>query len=131
MSDRPEDDTKPAPSSPAESGGSAGDQTWGSPVGHEPQTYERSQPAYMSDRRFYRIVVGLLGTVAVLAALGTIILAMKDLDVPDSPVALGSAAIGALASLVADGGRQQLLIFPPIAPKPHESLVEPMATISI
>ena len=106
MSDRAADDTKPAPSSPAESGDSAGDQTWGSPVGYEPQTYERSQPAYVSDRRFYRIVVGFLGTVAVLAALGTIILATIDLNVPDSLVALGSAAIGALASLVAGGGRQ-------------------------
>ena len=106
MSDHPADDTKPAPSSPAESSGSAGDQTWGSPEGYEPQTYERSQPAYMNDRRFYRIVVGFLGTVAVLAALGTIILATKDLNIPDSLVALGSAAIGALASLVAGGGRQ-------------------------
>ena len=106
MSDRPEDDTKPAPSSPAESSGSAGDQSWGSPTGDEPQTYERSQPAYMNDRRFYRIVVGFLGTVAVLAALGTIVLATKGLDVPDSLVALGSAAIGALASLVAGGGRR-------------------------
>ena len=106
MSDRPADDTKPAPSSPAESGGSAGDQIWGSPVGYEPQAYERSRPAYISDRRFYRIVVGFLGAVAVLAALGTIVLAAKNLNVPDSLVALGSAAIGALASLVAGGGRQ-------------------------
>ena len=106
MSDRPEDDTKPATSSPAEPSGFAGDQSWGSPVGYESQTYERSQPAYMSDRRFYRIVVGFLGTVALLAALGTIILATIDLDIPDSLVALGSAAIGALASLVAGGGRQ-------------------------
>lgn len=106
MSDRPADDTKSAPSSPAESSGSAGDQTWGSPDGYEPQTYGRGQPAYMSDRRFYRIVVVFLGTVAMLAALGTIFLATKDLNIPDSLVALGSAAIGALASLVAGGGRQ-------------------------
>jgi len=51
-------------------------------------------------------VVGFLGAVAILAALGTIILAARDLNVPDSLVALGSAAIGALASLVAGGGRQ-------------------------
>ena len=106
VSDRPADNTKSEPSSPAGSGGSAGDQTWGSPVGYEPQTYARSQPAYVSDRRFYRIVVGFLGTVAVLAAVGTIILATKEMNIPDSLVALGSAAIGALASLVAGGGRQ-------------------------
>lgn len=106
VSDRRADENTPAPSSPAESGGSAGDETWGSPVGYEPRTYERSQPACVSDRRFYRIVVGFLGMVAVLAALGTIILATKELNVPDSLVALGSAAIGALASLVAGGGRQ-------------------------
>ena len=106
MSDLPENDTKPASSSPAGSSDFAGDQSWGSPTGNEPQTYGRGRPAYMSDRRFYRIVVGFLGTVAVLAALGTIILATQKLDVPDSLVALGSASIGALASLVASSARQ-------------------------
>jgi len=104
--DQPAADKQPATSSSAELGGGANDETWGSPVGYEPQTYERGQPAYISDRRFYRIVVGFLGAVAILAALGTIILAARDLNVPDSLVALGSAAIGALASLVAGGGRQ-------------------------
>ena len=104
--DLPENDTKPASSTPAESDDFAGDQSWGSPTGNEPQTYGRDRPAYMSDRRFYRIVVGFLGTVAVLAALGTIILATQKLDVPDSLVALGSASIGALASLVASSTRQ-------------------------
>lgn len=106
VSDLPEDDTKPSSSSPAEPNDFAGDQSWGSPTGNEPQTYERGRPAYMSDRRFYRIVVAFLGTVAVLAALGTIILATQKLDVPDSLVALGSASIGALASLVASSTRQ-------------------------
>ncbi|MCY4156553.1 MAG: hypothetical protein OXF66_03840 [Gammaproteobacteria bacterium] len=107
MPDQPADGKQHAPpSSSAELGVAASDETWGSPVGYEPQTYERTQPAYISDRRFYRIVVGFLGAVAILAALGTIILAARDLNVPDSLVALGSAAIGALASLVAGGGRQ-------------------------
>lgn len=106
VSDLAENDSKPTSSSPVGPNDPAGDQSWGSPTGNEPQTYGRGRPAYMSDRRFYRIVVGFLGTVAVLAALGTIILATIDLDVPDSLVALGSASIGALASLVAGGARQ-------------------------
>lgn len=105
MPDLPDSATQPESSSPAGTNDSTGDQSWGSPTGSEPQAYGRGRPAYISDRRFYRIVVIFLGTVAVLAAAGTIVLATQKLDVPDSLVALGSASIGALASLVASGSR--------------------------
>ena len=71
MPDQPADGKQHTPpSSSAELGVAASDETWGSPVGYEPQTYERTQPAYISDRRFYRIVVGFLGAVAVSGAAG-------------------------------------------------------------
>ena len=106
MPELAEDTTKPTSSSPVGSEDPTGEVAWGSPTGNEPQTSATyGRPAYISDRRFYRIVVRFLGAVAVLAALGTIVLAAKSFEIPDSLVALGSASIGALASLVAGGGR--------------------------
>jgi hypothetical protein len=51
----------------------------------------------------YRIVVGALSLVAVLSIVGAIIVAVgtSDTQVPDAVVALGSAAVGALAGLLA------------------------------
>ena len=105
MADRTEDETPPKSSSPGELNSSAGEESWGSPTGEEPQSYDQRRPAYMDDRRFYRIVVWFLGIVAVLAAGGTILLGIMTPEVPDALVALGSASIGALAGLIG-GGRQ-------------------------
>ena len=63
-------------------------------------------PAYRGDRVFYRVVVGALATVAVGALLGGMTLAGMGKDVPDTVLALGSAAVGALAGVVA-GNRNQ------------------------
>jgi hypothetical protein len=51
----------------------------------------------------YRIVVGALSLVAVVAIVGAIVVAVgtDDTQVPDAVVALGSAAVGALAGLLA------------------------------
>jgi hypothetical protein len=51
----------------------------------------------------YRIVVGALSLVAVVSIVGAIVVAVgtNDTQVPDAVVALGSAAVGALAGLLA------------------------------
>jgi hypothetical protein len=51
----------------------------------------------------YRIVVGALSLVALVAIVGAIVVAVStsDTQVPDAVVALGSAAVGALAGLLA------------------------------
>lgn len=46
----------------------------------------------------YRIVVGILGAVAIIATVGGILLAFFKLEIPQLLLALGSAAVGALAS---------------------------------
>ena len=63
-------------------------------------------PAFVTDRWTYRIVVIALGTVCVTAILGAIYLsAIASLggapNIPDVLTALGAAAIGALAGLLA------------------------------
>jgi hypothetical protein len=59
-----------------------------------------------SDAWIYRIVVGALGLSAVLIVVGVFVL--KALDnttaIPDAMVAMGSAAIAALAALLIPGG---------------------------
>lgn len=106
VADRPGEDAAPELSSTVERDSSTVDDSWGSPVGSEPQqTYDTNKPAYIGDRRFYRIVVWFLGIVAVAAAGGTILLGLMRPEVPDALVALGSASIGALAGLIG-GGRQ-------------------------
>jgi hypothetical protein len=59
-------------------------------------------PAYVSDKLTYRIVVGSLGVVAIAAMLGAIFLStLSNVQIPDVLTALGAAAIGALAGLLA------------------------------
>jgi hypothetical protein len=54
-----------------------------------------------NDVWIYRIVVGALGLAVLLAVLGAIILATAGKTIPDVLTALGSAAVGALAGLLA------------------------------
>jgi hypothetical protein len=58
-------------------------------------------PAYVNDKTVYRMVVGALGLLALLSAVGVIILVAIGKTAPDMLVALGSAAVGALAGLLA------------------------------
>lgn len=63
-------------------------------------------PALVQDRWIYRIVVGALGLVSLTAAAGAIYLTAMagpegKLQIPDVLTALGAAAIGAMAGLLA------------------------------
>jgi hypothetical protein len=60
-----------------------------------------------SDVWIYRMVVGALGLIGLVAVLGAILLATKGGgQIPDVVTALGSAAIGALAGLLAPSPRE-------------------------
>lgn len=65
------------------------------------QTVSTSPTPLQTDKWIYRSVVWALGAVAILAALGAIILAYNQLEVPSVLVALGSTALGGLAGLLA------------------------------
>jgi hypothetical protein len=73
------------------------------PVG-QPAAYGR---AIDTDKWIYRLVVGLLGVVMLSGMLGSLILTLRGVEkIPDIFVALGSAAVGALAGLLAPSPRQ-------------------------
>jgi len=55
----------------------------------------------LPDTLIYRIVVGSLGLAVLIALVGAIVLASQGLEIPDVLTALGSAAVGALAGLLA------------------------------
>ena len=61
-----------------------------------------AEPPLESDKWIYRIVVGSLGLSAVLVVVGVFILKALDdkITIPDAMVAIGSAAIAALAALL-------------------------------
>ena len=60
-----------------------------------------SSPPLETDVWIYRIVVGTIGLVALIAVVGAIFISLRaDLQVPDLLTAIGSAAIGALAGLL-------------------------------
>jgi hypothetical protein len=60
-----------------------------------------------TDRWVYRIVVLALGLTALLVVLGAIVLTALDKgNIPDALVAIGSAAIAALAALLAPSPRE-------------------------
>ncbi|MDD5093590.1 MAG: hypothetical protein PHV74_04315 [Dehalococcoidia bacterium] len=68
-----------------------------------PKAVERAdiEIAYFGDKLVYRIAVGVLGSLAILAAIGSIVLVLQDKTTPEVLVALGSAAVGALVGLFA------------------------------
>jgi len=57
--------------------------------------------AYQGDRLVYRIAVIVLGLLALIAAIGSLILVAYGKTTPEAVVALGSAAVGALVGLFA------------------------------
>jgi hypothetical protein len=70
---------------------------------------DATTPEYFKDRLVYRIAVIVLGSLAVIAAIGSIILVVIDKTTPEVLVALGSAGVGALVGLFAPspvGGNQ-------------------------
>ena len=89
---------------PRSSRDAASSSDWGAPpdASDDPVTDKlHFNPAYVGDRHFYRVVVWTLAGAALVALLGTIGLVANDKAVPDSIVAIGSTAVGALAGLVA------------------------------
>jgi hypothetical protein len=65
-------------------------------------TQELPPPAFVADAWLYRGVVLVLGIVAVSAIVGTLMLAgLGSGPTPEAVIALGAAAIGALAGLLA------------------------------
>lgn len=58
-------------------------------------------PAFVGDKMIYRTVVVALASVALLAIIGALLLTLWQKPVPDMVTALGSAAIGAMAGLLA------------------------------
>ena len=58
-------------------------------------------PVFIGDKMIYRTVVIALAGVALLAVIGALVLAAYKQVVPDMVTALGSAAIGAMAGLLA------------------------------
>ena len=65
------------------------------------EALSKTEPAYIGDKVIYRMVVGALGLALLIAAVGGIVIVMSDRTPPDMLVALGSAAVGALAGLLA------------------------------
>ena len=63
------------------------------------EAVSKTTPAYIGDKVIYRGVVLVLGLVVLIATVGYIILANQK--IPEALVAIGSAAIGALAGLLA------------------------------
>jgi hypothetical protein len=76
---------------------------------HPAETIAELAAPLERDVWIYRIVVSALSLVAVLSIVGAIVVAVgtNDTQVPDAVVALGSAAVGAMAGLLAPhGGRR-------------------------
>jgi len=61
---------------------------------------KETEPAYFTDKWIYRMVVGALGLVLFVSAVGAIVLVTNNKATPDVLVALGSAAVGALAGML-------------------------------
>ena len=55
---------------------------------------------FQSDRLIYRFAIGVLGSLAIVAAIGSIILVLADKSNPEVLVALGSTAVGALVGSI-------------------------------
>lgn len=58
-------------------------------------------PAYVGDKLLYRIAIVVLGLLALIAAVGSVILVLGGKTTPEVLIALGSAAVGALVGLFA------------------------------
>lgn len=59
------------------------------------------QGAWTTDKWLYRVAVGVLGGLALIAAIGAIVLVALGKTTPEVLVSLGSAAVGALVGLFA------------------------------
>ncbi len=62
-------------------------------------------PAYLGDRVFYRLVLLFLGLIALASVAAAFYFPVHDKEIPEVLIALGSAAVGALVSLLSVQGR--------------------------
>ncbi len=62
---------------------------------------QAEQKTWQGDVLLYRIAVGVLGGLTLIAAIGSIVLVTQDKAAPDVLVTLGSTAVGALVGLFA------------------------------
>lgn len=80
---------------------------WGAPAGDEYPKYQRVRyPAYLSDKKFYRTVLWFLGLISLASLAAVIWFHAIDKESPDALIAMGSASVGALVSLVSTHSRQ-------------------------
>jgi hypothetical protein len=68
----------------------------------QPETREISTgvPDSAGDQLLYRMAVGALALIALVVAIGSLVLAGLGVGVPDGVIALGSVALGALAGML-------------------------------
>ena len=81
------------------SGANNSSDDWGSSE-EQPSAPLTYGPAYLGDRYFYRVVACSLASIAGVSLLGSIGLAAYDKEIPEFVVAIGSTAVGALASVL-------------------------------
>ncbi len=80
-------------------------QDWGT-LGSRRRIESERRPAFEADKLFYRIVACVLGATILITAVGAVVLAWNGKEAPQVLVALGSAAIGALAGVLVQNNRR-------------------------
>ncbi len=65
------------------------------------EAVDTAERTWQTDRALYRIAVGVLGALTLIAAIGAIVLVALGKTTPEVLVSLGSAAVGALVGLFA------------------------------
>lgn len=106
MPDRPGGEPAVQPPAPVQPEDASAGDSWGAPTGDEQESRPRAQPAYWDDRQFYRRVLGFLGLISLTSLAAVIWFHAVGKESPDAVIAMGSASVGALVSLVSAHGRQ-------------------------
>mgnify|MGYP003596548212 FL=1 len=74
-----------------------------------PDAQDKGKGYSKGEISLYRSVIFILGSIAIISLLGTIFLVAKGAtSIPDGIIALGSAAVGALAGILATPGNSNL-----------------------
>jgi hypothetical protein len=71
------------------------------------QAIASQSPAYVKDPVFYRIIVGGLVLIILACVVGAIVLAIREQATPEVLLSIGSAAVGAVAGIVAQPGARR------------------------
>ena len=106
MPDRPDGQPVDQSQAPVTSSDSAGGADWGASTGEEHEQYRQLPPAYWGDRRFYRLVLWFLGLISLATVASVIWFHAIGKPNPDALIAMGSASVGALVSLVSVHSRR-------------------------